>query len=1485
MPKTKWLHNAESSQSPDSTDLQAPAAVVKQPDTPQIQINLDGAGPPGADLSVPGLPDGTSIHEETIQAGKFDATGIDDILSMSMSTGEHLSVALEPKGGSRFSGEIEVRDGNGLVLASAKASEAGAPVYLQQLEITPTGSYEIRLRSLYGVGAYTAQAVANAQIETADANNVGLASALDIDGSAAAQEDGSKRLAVVARTGTADTADGAIPPDYFRFRLEPGDQVGLVLGAEAGSWRLELLDADGTMLAAAEGDPAGSDLEVPVIEAPSSGLYYARVSSSSANCAYRLEITRKPETSVEPISQNAAYGLLAAETNPAPEAQLFSASAPSTETEPNDTISTATGLTLAEDPSLSGLWLGFGIGNLTYSKPGDYYGDPDYWRVELKAGDWLTVAAASPSGAIHLNLDVLNTSGQWLAGDSNWGDKPLVSHYQVPSDGIYYLRLYKYHNDSSSAATYDLNVEVARGIQQENDSRYSYYSNNFLSNANPLNLSASGNQHLRATMEGTLAPQSDNTTDKDYFALGEFNARNTIELNLRLSSDGVFQPWLTLRDANDRIIPDEDGNPWDGHVEATLTADGPYYARLESTWAYGGHTYLLLDANGTWTAAQAQAQLAGGSLVKVDDAPEQTFLTASFGTLGSGFWIGASDAATEGVWRWTDGRAVGYSNWGTGQPSRAASDYDFAYMDAGGRWYDNSDCIVRYGWSSWGTSIYKGIAEIDSAQTSGQMSPGKRDRYLLDVDITDSIAPRVLAVTGLPTAGKTLDAPLDLNGSGIGVTLTESVDAADPLRVWDLRGAGADGIFDTADDVLRQISPASPYDGGTTVKLKLNDGGGWLDAGLYRFTAALRDRSGNPLDGDGNGVGGDSYLQFFRVSYSRTYIFEGEPYANTTLPLMEDPAGSGLWLARGLGGFSGELQDIWQVDLKAGDWLTVAFDVTSGEYWRHPDLFVGNDAGDYWPTSGAGEGSARLSHVQIPSDGTYYVGVLYWTDSAAGYELNLTVARDIQQEAEDYYQSNGTTASANPLTLAVEGNHRASAVQGTLSYYRDEDFFSMGTVNAGESIFLGTKTPSGSPLNPIVEIWSSSKAVSLASSDPSTAVARFDVTTTGEYFARVQSNSNTGKIGQPYVLNAAVWPTGANSFADLALASVSAPTAALSGGTAGVRWTVGNYGTATTDRDSWTDRVILSPNGVYGDGDDIEIAVVAHSGTLAVGQSYTAETDVRLPVGVARNFNVFIETDHSHQVSEYFFEDNNVGKASTQIQITPAPVANLQVGNVTAPSDGVAGQPSNIAWTVTNIGSVTTGDGTPGSVNTEWTDRIVLSSNAVFGDGDDILVADVLHSGALSPQSAYQGTYTGNLPAGLSGEYHVLVGSDIGNTIFEGVGNETNVAAATGQIDVAQAPYADLRVTNLSGPASCQAGQTVAWQWAVENSLDAWGATPTGAWSDRLILSRDGTYGNGDDQALGTFTHTGTLAPGASDQEGRSVTLLNRPGFLGGSNI
>jgi subtilase family serine protease len=183
-----------------------------------------------------------------------------------------------------------------------------------------------------------------------------------------------------------------------------------------------------------------------------------------------------------------------------------------------------------------------------------------------------------------------------------------------------------------------------------------------------------------------------------------------------------------------------------------------------------------------------------------------------------------------------------------------------------------------------------------------------------------------------------------------------------------------------------------------------------------------------------------------------------------------------------------------------------------------------------------------------------------------------------------------------------------------------------------------------------------------------------------------------------------------------------------------------------------------------------------------------------------------------------------------------------------------------ITWTVKNQGNAST--------SSQWTDRLMLSTNAVAGDADDVTVISFVHNGVLAPNAEYSDSRTVTLPSNLDGHYYLFVRTDVLNQVAEFQG-ETNNVSALAPIDVA-IPYADLVVEAVSAPATALSGDPIQVSWRVRNVGIA--QTNASSWTDRLYLSSDGTF-DGSDTLLGSITRSGTLAVDASYTGTTTFTL------------
>lgn len=107
-----------------------------------------------------------------------------------------------------------------------------------------------------------------------------------------------------------------------------------------------------------------------------------------------------------------------------------------------------------------------------------------------------------------------------------------------------------------------------------------------------------------------------------------------------------------------------------------------------------GHWYEIVSSgqDGSWLSAENNAVAKGGHLVSFASEAEELWVQMTF-SRSTRYWIGFTDAVTEGAWQWSSGEAVTYTNWATGEPNNAmppAEGEDFAVMN----W--NST-----GWNDW----------------------------------------------------------------------------------------------------------------------------------------------------------------------------------------------------------------------------------------------------------------------------------------------------------------------------------------------------------------------------------------------------------------------------------------------------------------------------------------------------------------------------------------------------------------------------------------------------------------------------------------------------------------------------------------------------------------------------------------------------------------------------------------------------------------
>ena len=160
----------------------------------------------------------------------------------------------------------------------------------------------------------------------------------------------------------------------------------------------------------------------------------------------------------------------------------------------------------------------------------------------------------------------------------------------------------------------------------------------------------------------------------------------------------------------------------EGYWDDLTNTDRAYRGIAETPFIRRGDSAYVVVEGPTWEEAEANANKLGGHLVTINNAEENNWLMSNIDAdVGkTGFWTGLNDLNEEGVWEWTSGENVDYTNW-MGPPNNHSGDdggdEDAAFLitngtywndggDYSGKWNDgdNNDSRIE--------NQLRGIAEI-----------------------------------------------------------------------------------------------------------------------------------------------------------------------------------------------------------------------------------------------------------------------------------------------------------------------------------------------------------------------------------------------------------------------------------------------------------------------------------------------------------------------------------------------------------------------------------------------------------------------------------------------------------------------------------------------------------------------------------------------------------------------------------------------------
>jgi len=324
-----------------------------------------------------------------------------------------------------------------------------------------------------------------------------------------------------------------------------------------------------------------------------------------------------------------------------------------------------------------------------------------------------------------------------------------------------------------------------------------------------------------------------------------------------------------------------------------------------------------------------------------------------------------------------------------------------------------------------------------------------------------------------------------------------------------------------------------------------------------------------------------------------------------------------------------------------------------------------------------------------------------------------------------------------------------------------------------------------------------------------------------------------------------------------------------------ITWTVTNTDTGVASG-SWTDSVYLSTSAEtpYERG-YVKLGSLRYDGALAQNETYTASQNFILSGRLNGTYYIYVVTDTNDNIYENENENNNFKKVSLitidgetgnetgdireTIDIVFTKPCDLKVESVDAPATAEAGTEIEVKWKVTNVSENETN-------NSSWSDAIYIVEENEDDYTNGTKLSTKSHVGKLNQNDSYEEKMTVKLPHTLSGNYKIVVVTDMYGSIIDAE-RENNALAKTEVTDVKAAKAVDFSVELGEISERVTTGQPLSLSWEVTNSGEA---SATGKWYDSVYLSYTETT---LDMKLKDVQNPKELGVNESYQQTTTVTL------------
>ena len=718
-------------------------------------------------------------------------------------------------------------------------------------------------------------------------------------------------------------------------------------------------------------------------------------------------------------------------------------------------------------------------------------------------------------------------------------------------------------------------------------------------------------------------------------------------------------------------------------------------------------------------------------------------------------------------------------------------------------------------------------------------------QQLLEPDTrTDNVsALRTLALQapGADLRVEVVDAPAAARG-GEAVTLTWRVrnegDAVTNVDSWrDAIYLSADDVLDASDSLLAEVVRQGALAVGASYTRSASVFAPNGLTGSYRFI--VRTDSGNLVFEPGADANND------RAALAATALSPA-PVADLQVVAVQLPAG----------GVPGEARTVSWTVRNTGD-------AAAAGTWTDRV---------YLTSSGTLAGAVQIASVtqgrNLASGASYEQSASFVLPALADGEYQLLVITDVLGQVYEFPNDNNNSALADGRVQIVHPDLRVDAVRVAPTAQSAATVqVAWDVSNAGSSTLTGqwldrvylSRDGAVGAGDLLVATVDAGRTLAPGAGYTATASFVLPVDASGDYQLIVVSDA----ANQVAELNAegnnqgqAGLAVDLAPYADLRVASIVAPDRTIDDpALVTVQWTVQNRGNGAGLGSRWTDAIVASRDGVFGNGDDVVLARFQHDGVLDAGESYTRTETFYLPAAFEGRFTLFVRTDADGEVFENGLKDDNTLAKAAPFDVMRIPYADLVIDALSPQGGAMSGRPLNVEWVVRNQGI--------GLTSTDnWTDVLSLSPNA---DGSGaVLLGRFNHLGFLEPDGSYSRTGSVLLPNGVSGTQYLVLQTG-GPFEFIHTGNNRVVSAP---FEIALAPAPDLVVSGIDAPQVAPEGSAIDVTWTVANQGQA---DAVGTWTDTVILRQFGDTGPG--VTIGSFQFQGPLQAGKSYTRREQIVL------------